>query len=68
MAQAKDPSKQLFESKCSGCHSTQRPKSKKKTREGWEETVTRMIKVKGASINDEEAVLIIDYLTKNYGK
>ena len=68
MAQASDPAKGLFESKCSRCHSTQKPTSKKRTREGWEETVTRMIKVKGASINDEEAEIIIDYLTNNYGK
>jgi hypothetical protein len=68
MAQAGDPAKDLFESKCSSCHSTQRPKSAKKTKEGWEETVIRMMKVRGASINDEEAEIIIDYLTKNYGK
>jgi mono/diheme cytochrome c family protein len=67
-ALAGDSAETLFESKCSQCHSTQRPKSLKKTKKGWEETVIRMMKVNGAPINDEEAGLLIEYLTKNYGK
>ena len=59
---------QLFESKCSICHSINRPKSKKKTQNGWEKTVLRMKNKNGCPITDEEAKLIIDYLAETYGK
>jgi mono/diheme cytochrome c family protein len=59
--------KSLFEKNCSRCHTIERPKSKKKTKEGWETTVMRMKKVNGCPITDEEAQIIIDYLTRNYG-
>lgn len=68
VAKGEGPEKSLFEKKCSLCHSLQRPLSKTKTREGWQETVTRMIADRGASITGEEAEMIIDYLTKYYGK
>lgn len=58
----------LFESKCSLCHPTDRPKSKRKTREEWEVTVMRMKNVNGARVSDEEAQAIIDYLAQNWGK
>lgn len=60
--------KELFESKCSICHSIERPKSKKKTRTGWETTVMRMKNSNGAPITDEEAKIIIDYLAAEYGE
>ena len=62
----------LFESKCSDCHSINRPKSKRKTRSEWEITVKRMQDVNGArekaGLTDEEAEKIIDYLAETYGK
>ena len=54
----------LFESKCSICHSIDRPKSKKKSKEGWESTVMRMKNKNGCPITDEEAKMIIDYLAE----
>ena len=60
--------RQLFESKCNLCHSIDRPKSKTKTKEGWETTVMRMKNTNGCPITDEEAGLIIDYLAETYGK
>ncbi len=60
--------KSLFEEKCSICHSSERPKSKRKTYDEWEATVTRMKDVNGCPITDEEAKIIIDYLAKHYGK
>ena len=59
---------QLFESKCSICHSINRPKSKTKSKEGWETTVMRMKNKNGCPITDEEAKMIIDYLAEEYGK
>ncbi len=58
----------LFESKCSQCHSIDRPKSKKKTEEGWRKTVLRMKNVNGCQISDEVAATIIKYLSETYGK
>ena len=62
-----DPA-QLFESKCSLCHSIERPKSKKKSKAGWEATVMRMKNKNGCPITDEEAKMIIGYLAEEYGK
>ena len=59
--------KTLFEKNCSRCHTIERPKSKKKTKEAWEKTVMRMKNVNGCPITDEEAKIIIGYLSENYG-
>jgi hypothetical protein len=45
-----------------------RPKSNKKTANEWENTVMQMKNVNGVPITDEEAKVIIDYLSKNYSK
>lgn len=57
----------LFEAKCSVCHPSDRPKGKKKTRDEWEKTVTRMIQTNGASITPAEAKVIVEYLAKTHG-
>lgn len=59
--------KALFESKCSLCHTINRPRSKQKTKEGWTSTVMRMKNRNGAPVTDEEAKTIIDYLSEEYG-
>jgi mono/diheme cytochrome c family protein len=65
---AQPTGQQLFETNCKMCHPIERPRSKRKTREGWETTVKRMKNINGAPISDEEASLIINYLTETYGK
>ena len=37
-------------------------------RKGWEASVTKMMKVMGAPIPNDEVPGIVDYLTRNYGK
>ena len=59
--------KALFESKCSICHPVSRPLGKTKDKTGWTATVTRMKNVNGCPITDEEAGVIIGYLTKIRG-
>ena len=59
--------KTLFENNCGKCHNLDRSKSKKKTAGEWETTVLRM-KKNGATITDDEAKLIINYLTETYKK
>lgn len=62
----------VFEETCSVCHSIDRPKSKKKSRAEWQETVKRMQNVNGArqkaDLTDEKARIIINHLSANYGK
>ena len=57
----------LFETKCKLCHSIDRPKTAKKTYEEWKSTVMRM-KSYAPVITDEQAELIIDYLSHHYGR
>lgn len=59
--------KALFEAKCSICHELSRPLSRNRERKWWVETVTRMQKVNGCPITDEEAGIIIDYLARLRG-
>jgi mono/diheme cytochrome c family protein len=59
--------KELFEIKCSMCHSLDRPASKRKSYDEWLSTVTRM-RGNGAPVTDEEAVVIAEYLAATYGK
>lgn len=66
-AEMVDP-KALFEKKCKTCHSTSRAKSMSQTKEGWTKTVMECKERKNSNITDEEAKIIIDYLTKTYGK
>ncbi len=62
-----DPGKALFEAKCSICHPLSRPLGEHKDRAAWTRDVTRMQKVNGCPITDEEAKVIIDYLVKIRG-
>jgi mono/diheme cytochrome c family protein len=55
----------LFESNCGKCHSLDKATSKKKTPDAWATTVLRMMK-NGATITDDEAKLIMDYLSETY--
>ncbi|MBI5674640.1 MAG: photosystem P840 reaction-center cytochrome c-551 [Nitrospirae bacterium] len=65
--EVKVDAKALFEQKCSQCHDIERPKSKKKTGKEWESIVMRMKNTNGCKITDEEAKIIIGYLTATYG-
>jgi cytochrome c5 len=67
-AEVKKNAKDLFEEKCSICHSLDRPKSKMKTKDEWEITVMRMTNMHRAPVTEAQARLIIDYLAENYGK
>jgi cytochrome c5 len=56
----------LLETRCSVCHSADRARQAKKTREQWDQTVTRMID-KGAQLTEAEKTVLLDYLAKTYG-
>jgi cytochrome c5 len=61
---AANDGKILFENNCGECHNLDRPKSQK-TKEEWKTTVFRM-KQNGADITDDEANIIINYLSETY--
>lgn len=56
---------ELLEKRCSVCHESSRPKSKKKTPDEWTATVTRMMD-KGAQLTADEKKILIDHLSKTY--
>ncbi len=62
--------KQLVEANCVMCHSLDYipMNSVFLDRKGWEGSVTKMVKVMGAPIGDQDAAAIVDYLARNYGK
>ncbi len=62
-----DPAKALFEAKCSICHPLSRPLGEHRDRAEWSKAVTRMQKVNGCPITDDEAKITIDYLVKIRG-
>jgi hypothetical protein len=57
----------LLAVRCSVCHSADRPRQARKSRDQWAQTVTRMIG-KGAQLSSEEKSVLIDYLAKTYGQ
>ena len=63
------PGVEVAQRACRSCHSTDyvvmQPRGDAKQ---WEAVVTKMIKVFGASISDEDAKAIVRYLSTAYGK
>ena len=65
---AENDAEVLFEKRCSLCHPTSRPLGTSKTEEEWRQTVNRMKGLAAGKISDEEAEIIIKYLTEIKGK
>lgn len=63
------PGKDVVETNCGGCHSLDyvQMNSPFLKRDGWNAEVTKMIKIMGAPISEDNAKKIVDYLTVNYG-
>ena len=59
------PGRDTFLRVCSTCHSPANVIPNGQSREGWEDTITKMVGF-GASGTDEEFSDILDYLTKNF--
>ena len=56
----------LLDTRCSICHSADRPRKARKTREQWEKIVTSMI-AKGARLTEAEKTVLVNYLAETYG-
>lgn len=59
------PGKATFLKDCSNCHSPMNVMASGQTREGWEDTITKMVGF-GAQGNDEEFTEILQYLERNF--
>jgi hypothetical protein len=64
------PGRAQVEANCGSCHSLDYilMNSPFLDRNGWDGSVTKMIKVFGAPINADDAKSIVEYLNANYGK
>jgi cytochrome c5 len=56
----------LLEERCTICHGLERSTQAQKTREEWEQTVTRMIG-HGAELTEDEQATLIEYVAASYG-
>ena len=64
------PGRAQVEANCGSCHSIDYIvlNSPFLDRNGWDASVTKMIRVFGAPINADDAKVIVEYLAANYGK
>jgi len=64
------PGRAQVEANCGSCHSLDYVvmNSPFLDRNGWDGSVTKMIKAFGAPIKADDAKMIVDYLNTNYGK
>ena len=60
------PGRDLVEKNCVSCHSIRNVTSMRATKDEWNATLNKMIE-NGATISDEEADVILQYLSKNFG-
>jgi mono/diheme cytochrome c family protein len=58
--------RQLFLDTCTACHSLQRVREQRFTKEDWRSVTAGMIS-EGAALTDEEIALIVEYLARNFG-
>ena len=58
--------KEVVESACTDCHSTERIETQRLNEEGWNSIIHEMIE-NGAAINPNDMNVIVGYLVKNFG-
>ena len=56
----------LVQERCTACHGLDRVTGAQKDREGWGQTVDRMI-AKGTELDESEKAAVIEYLAETYG-
>lgn len=52
----------VYRANCSGCHELPDPEDPKRTRDEWNAILDRMVKEKGASLNEQEQAAVLNYL------
>ena len=61
------PGRALVEDVCTYCHSLNKLRGQRLSRDEWRDLTKGMI-FEGAPVTDEEFSLILDYLAKNFGE
>lgn len=61
------PGAELVAAKCALCHDLGNITRIRQSREEWEDTIKVMVR-RGAPVSPEEEKVILDYLTKHYGR
>jgi competence protein ComEA len=59
------PGKDAVVKVCAGCHEPHRAAAVRLTREGWQETIAKMVTL-GAKGTDEELKQVLDYLAEHF--
>ncbi len=59
------PGREETERLCRNCHELERSVSRRQDRDGWQDTINKMVAF-GTKATDQEFALIIDYLTKHF--
>lgn len=64
------PGKDIVAIQCSICHSTDmiQINSPFMDKKGWEGVVNKMVHVMGAPLPESDIPVVVEYLTRNYGK
>ncbi len=64
------PGKDIVAAQCSICHSNDMIliNSPFLDKKGWEAVVIKMVKVMGAPLPEKDIPVVVEYLSKNYGK
>src|SRR5205814_785952 len=52
----------IYRTHCDGCHELYDPEDPKRTRKEWETILTRMVKVRGATLNPQEVTAVLNYV------
>lgn len=52
----------VFRSNCGGCHELYDPENPVRTREQWDEILTRMVQLRGATLSKPEHAAVLSYL------
>jgi hypothetical protein len=52
----------VYRSNCGGCHDLYDPETPARTRKAWDTILTRMVKVRGATLNTQEYNAVLNYL------
>jgi hypothetical protein len=63
---ANDKARQLVLEACTACHTLDRVRSQRLTREEWRQTIAGMLS-EGVPLTDDEVTLVVDYLARNFG-
>ena len=71
-AEAQDTGENLLMTRCVACHQPKDGKidvvaEQRKTPEGWEMTLTRMVRAQGVKLTSEETRTLVKYLSDTYG-